>query len=105
MHKKDAGAICTHIHGDVDEFEVMSDLRGNRFFRLVDTSIGSTEHCIHTLINTTPQSEMKDPRPSTTIQSSYTVTYFTPVANYSMTQSTMSDRCRNPAQYQETAMH
>ncbi len=105
MHKKDAGAICTHIHGDVDEFEVMSDLQGNRFFRLVDTSIGSTEHCIHTLINTTPQSEMKDPQPSITIQSSYTVTYFTPVANYSMTQSTMSDRCRDPAQYQETAMH
>ena len=90
MHKKDAGAICTDIHGDVDEFEAMSDLRGDRFFRLVDTSIDSTEHCIHTLIDTTPQSEMKDPRPGTAIQSSTTVTHFTPVENYSTTQSTMT---------------
>ena len=90
MHKKDTGAICTDIHGDVDEFEAMSDLRGDRFFRLVDTSIDSTEHCIHTLIDTTPQSEMKDPRPGTAIQSSTTVTHFTPVENYSTTQSTMT---------------
>jgi hypothetical protein len=76
MHRKDSGASGTRDHGDVEAFEAMSDLRGDRFFRLVESGTDSTEHCPQTLIDTTP-SKMRDTRPSTAIQSSTTVTNFT----------------------------
>jgi hypothetical protein len=45
MHRKDSGASGTRDHGDVEAFEAMSDLRGDRFFRLVESGTDSTEHC------------------------------------------------------------
>jgi hypothetical protein len=76
MHRKDSGASGTRDYGDVEAFEAISDLRGDRFFRLVESGTDSTEHCPQTLIDTTP-SKMRDTRPSTAIQSSTTVTNFT----------------------------
>jgi hypothetical protein len=107
MHRKDSGASGTRDYGDVEAFEAISDLRGDRFFRLVESGTDSTEHCPQTLIDTTP-SKMRDTRPSTAIQSSTTVTNFTadqstvtqPTMTHQMTQPTMTNRMTQPSNMQ-----
>ena len=99
MHKKDSGASGTRDHGDVEAFEAMSDLRGDRFFRLVESGTDSTEHCPQTLIDTTP-SKMRDTRPSTAIQSSTTVTNFTADQSTVTQSSTVTHRMTQPSNMQ-----
>jgi hypothetical protein len=99
MHRKDSGASGTRDHGDVEAFEAMSDLRGDRFFRLVESGTDSTEHCPQTLIDTTP-SKMRDTRPSTAIQSSTTVTNFTADQSTVTQPSTMTHRMTQPSNMQ-----
>lgn len=108
MHRKDSGASGTRDYGDVEAFEAISDLRGDRFFRLVESGTDSTEHSPQTLIDTTP-SKMRDTRPSTAIQSSTTVTNFTadqstvtpPTMTHRMTQPTMTNRMTQPRNMQQ----
>jgi hypothetical protein len=97
MHRKDSGASGTRVHGDIEAFEAMSDLRGDRFFRLVESGTESTEHCPETLIATTPK--MRDTRPSTAIQSSTTVTNFT-ADQSTVTPPTMTNRMTQPSNMQ-----
>ena len=97
MHRKDSGAFGTHVHGHDEAFEAMSDLRRDRFFRLVETGTVSTTHRPLTLIDT-KSSEMKEPRPSTgtEFQPSTTVTYFTP-DQFTATQPIMTTGATQPS--------
>ena len=91
MLENDCGAIGIDVHGAVAAFEVSSDVRSDRCFPQVETSIVSTLSSPRILLYTTPSSETKDPRPNAgTSTHTSTVTYFTANRSTTVTKSNMT---------------